>query len=303
MELVIQDANRFFQRYQEIRHRLPAHNSIGKTENASSLSELDFSFDVFVFDSFGVLNVGDQVIHSAVECIERLRRRGKRIFVLTNAATTPIAGLPRKYGELGFDFSAGEIISSRQILAKSLTGYPDDWRWAISLAEKYSPDELGVPFELLDLQKDEWRSCDGFILMSSRTIDERLFAEISNELQARPRPVLVGNPDLASPWETGFNVEPGEYAHRLTDRLGLEPVFFGKPYANAFDELFSRLPENFDRRRAVMIGDTLHTDILGGAAAGMSTILVTGHGVLKSMDISECITASGICPDYVIPSI
>ncbi|MEM7461666.1 MAG: HAD-IIA family hydrolase [Pseudomonadota bacterium] len=282
---------------------MPKLGSQREFKHADSLGDLVSSFDVFVFDSFGVLNVGDAPIDGAAECLEDLRKEGKQVFVLTNAATTPIAELTMKYAKLGFEFSASEIISSRQVLSANLSNYPGHWSWAIALADHHLPGELGVPFQLINLQNDEWRSCDAMILMSSRTIGDAVFTAIRDELVRHPRPVLIGNPDLASPWESAFNIEPGEYAHRLTDQLGLEPVFFGKPYANAFDELFSRLPAKFDRRRAVMIGDTLHTDILGGAAAGMSTILVTGYGVLKSLEINDCIQTSGICPDFVIPSI
>ena len=30
-----------------------------------------------------------------------------------------------------------------------------------------------------------------------------------------------------------------------------------------------------------MVGDSLHTDILGGAAAGMTTVLITDHGLFR----------------------
>lgn len=51
----------------------------------------------------------------------------------------------------------------------------------------------------------------------------------------------------------------------------------------------------------IMIGDTLHTDILGGAAAGIRTALVTQHGVLNGQDATAHIEACGIRPDFVIP--
>ncbi|MFD1810358.1 HAD hydrolase-like protein [Gemmobacter lanyuensis] len=35
-----------------------------------------------------------------------------------------------------------------------------------------------------------------------------------------------------------------------------------------------------------MVGDTLHTDILGGQAAGHGTILVTDHGLFKGRDVA-----------------
>ena len=72
---------------------------------------------------------------------------------------------------------------------------------------------------------------------------------------------------------------------------------------NAFEEVRRRTRGNVSRKRIAMIGDTLHTDILGAAAAGWQTVLVTGHGVLKDMDVSGCIAKSGIVPDFIVPSI
>ena len=52
-----------------------------------------------------------------------------------------------------------------------------------------------------------------------------------------------------------------------------------------------------------MIGDTLHTDILGGQGAGLATILVTDHGILAGRDTAPFIEASGIAPDIILPAI
>jgi ribonucleotide monophosphatase NagD (HAD superfamily) len=97
--------------------------------------------------------------------------------------------------------------------------------------------------------------------------------------------------------------EPGSYAHDLMDRTDIVPVFFGKPYPNAFEAALARLPAWIQRDRVAMLGDTLHTDILGAAAAGIVPILVTGHGVLKDVDADAAIAACGIIPCWIIPSI
>ena len=55
--------------------------------------------------------------------------------------------------------------------------------------------------------------------------------------------------------------------------------------------------------RICMIGDTLHTDILGAAAAGWKTALATAHGLLKGTDPTLPIARSGIVPDHILPSI
>jgi predicted HAD superfamily phosphohydrolase YqeG len=52
-----------------------------------------------------------------------------------------------------------------------------------------------------------------------------------------------------------------------------------------------------------MIGDTLHTDILGGNAQGFTTVLVTQHGFLRGLDVAKHITLSQISPDFQLASI
>jgi predicted HAD superfamily phosphohydrolase YqeG len=52
-----------------------------------------------------------------------------------------------------------------------------------------------------------------------------------------------------------------------------------------------------------MVGDTLHTDVLGGAAAGCRSVLVTDHGLFAGHDAARFISASGIRPDFIVPSI
>jgi ribonucleotide monophosphatase NagD (HAD superfamily) len=49
-----------------------------------------------------------------------------------------------------------------------------------------------------------------------------------------------------------------------------------------------------------MVGDTLHTDILGGAAAGFKTILVTDYGLFRGHPIAPYIAASKIVPDFIV---
>src|SRR5690606_8371232 len=99
----------------------------------------------------------------------------------------------------------------------------------------------------------------------------------AERLAARPAPVLIGNPDLVAPRESGLSIEPGHFAHDLLDRVDCEVRFFGKPYANAFDAAIAAVEAErgpVDRSRVAMVGDTLHTDILGGAGAGLRTVLV-----------------------------
>lgn len=294
-----------FDRYEEIRSRLPSARFGAEPQRCGSIADLMDRFDVFLFDSFGVLNVGDMPIPGAANRIDALRRAGKRVMVLTNAASGSIASLPCKYGRLGFDFTSDEIVSSREVLALSLA-QPSlaGWYWAVAAAHDAQVGEIADRYTLFAPGNAQQDDADGFILLSTAGWTEAHASALRHALHQRPRPVLVGNPDLVAPREGGLSLEPGSIAHELLDQMpGLDVRFFGKPFSNAFDEALSRLPGHVRRDRVAMVGDTLHTDILGGAAAGCGTVLVTGWGVLKSFDPESAIARSDIVPDYTLPSI
>ena len=99
-----------------------------------------------------------------------------------------------------------------------------------------------------------------------------------------------------------MSLEPGYYGHKLGSELKIQAKFFGKPFKNIYDLAFSRLP-NIDPSRVVMVGDTLHTDVLGGAACGVKTALVTDHGLFSGYDYKKFIEQTQIVPDFIIPTI
>ncbi|MGI9477300.1 MAG: HAD-IIA family hydrolase [Hyphomicrobiaceae bacterium] len=292
-----------FERYETVRHRLPKARFPGEPEYANGLEDLRDEFDAFVFDSFGVLNVGETPIPGARECIEALRARGKHIAVLTNAATVPLAKLQQKYAELGFAFDRNEIISSREVLGQALNCADNDLPWGVAAPISSNIDEFAIEYQSLTESDSAFDQSGGFVLLSSTDWNDRMQARLSKALTSRPRPLMIGNPDLVAPRELGFSLEPGAYAHDLADRLDIEPVFFGKPFSNAFDAVKARIKSDIAPHRIAMIGDTLHTDILGGAAAGWRTILVTDDGLMKDLDFIACIERSSIVPNYIVPRI
>ena len=85
--------------------------------------------------------------------------------------------------------------------------------------------------------------------------------------------------------------------------LGIEPVFLGKPFPDIFDLALARLEHPPAAGRVLMVGDTLHTDILGGNQAGFATALVTAHGALKGLDVADAIRRAAIVPDFIVESI
>ncbi len=294
----LRDATAAFARYEAVRPRLPAATFPARSLHAVNLASVADRYDAFVLDAFGVLNVGDTPIPGAVARMAELRRLGKRLVVLTNAASYPRTEALRKYAALGFDFTADEVVSSRDVAAARL---PPGGVWgAISAA---GDDFADLPGRFVDLiaTPGAFESVDGFLFLSSVRWTAALQSQLLDALRQRPRPLVVANPDLVAPREDGLSQEPGLFAHHVMDEISPETHWHGKPFPDAFADAMNRLP-GIPAARIAMVGDTLHTDILGGAAAGMGTVLITGHGLFAGQDTAPFIAASGIVPDVIIPT-
>jgi glycerol-1-phosphatase len=286
-----------FERYEAVRHRLPTASFAAFSTVVGNLSDVADSYDAFVLDAFGVLNVGETPIPGAVGRMVDLRAMGKKLVVLTNAASYTRAAALQKYRKLGFDFTVDEVVSSRDVAVSRVGNLGKGAVWAaISAGDDGFSD---IPAQVVDLIDHAAWDADGFLFLSSARWSATLQNRLYDALKARPRPLIVANPDIVAPREDGLTQEPGYFAHDLIDRLGLPTQWFGKPFPDAYAEAKARLP-GIPAHRIAMVGDTLHTDILGGAAAGMGTILITDHGLFRGHDVAPYIARSGIRPDVIL---
>ncbi|MFV0514465.1 MAG: HAD-IIA family hydrolase [Jhaorihella sp.] len=299
---VAADAGEIFDLYQSVRPRLPVPSRRGAARPAANLGEIAQPFDLILLDAFGVLNIGEAAIPGAAGRVAALRRAGKRVMVVTNAASYPKRHMMTRYRKLGFDFAPDDILSSRETLIAALSD-PPPGTWGVMADPRWGLEEL-EPLDVSALGDDPgvYERAEGFILLGARGWSETRHSLLEQSLAARPRPVLVGNPDIVAPRDHGFSFEPGHFAHRLAGLTGVAPRFFGKPFAAVFDAALRRAP-GISRDRVLMVGDTLHTDVLGGLAAGLRTALVTDTGSLHRGDPAGDIERSGIVPDYVLPRI
>jgi len=117
--------------------------------------------------------------------------------------------------------------------------------------------------------------------------------------------LVLPNPDLVFPsGPDAFGITAGaiavtlESVMRLRDPAGDHRfVPLGKPHPPMFEAAVRRFP-GLDRRRLVMIGDQLGTDILGAHRAGIDTVLVES-GVARLKDLQ----GSSVLPTYTLPAV
>lgn len=296
----VHDAPTAFARYEAIRPRLPAATYPATSLHLANLDAVADHVDGFLLDAFGVLNVGETAIAGAVDRMASLRRRGKRLTVLTNAASYTRPQLLAKYHRLGFDFTADEVVASRDVAVAHLPRIAPRATWAaIAAAGDTFAD---IPETLIDAIADPSaiERADAILFLSTARWTPALQDRLAKALARNPRPLVIANPDLVAPREGGLTLEPGLFGHALLDHLPVDCHWFGKPFPDAFTEAITRIGLPPDR--LAMVGDTLHTDTLGGAAAGCKSVLVTDHGLFAGHDTAPYIAASGITPDFIVPT-
>ena len=231
--LPVLTAEQAFDLYESVRNRYPVlpapKGNAFEPRYINNLGEVQNCFDAFVFDAFGVLNVGVTPIKGACERIEFLRDAGKKVFVLTNAASYCFDQVVEKFDRLGFSFMDNELVSSRAVCEKSLACLSNNITWGVAGPSTFSPDELDLTSRLLHDDLDVYDDVDAFLFLSTEDWSLERHALMVASLLKRKRPVIVANPDIVAPREQDMSVEPGFYAHNLLDKVpGLSLTFHGK---------------------------------------------------------------------------
>jgi HAD superfamily hydrolase (TIGR01450 family) len=275
----MQNAETIFERYEEVRPRLPGAVTTHRSIQINSLLDIADQVDAFVFDAFGVLNVGETLIEGADVRVDQLRARGCQIRILTNAASYDRAHAVEKFRRLGVRVHDHEIVTSRDAALESLP----DLFWGVVAADGDPLGDLAMRTVRLGDDARMYHDVEGFLFLSSADWTDERQALLTAAMDGNPRPLVIANPDLVAPRDGGFSLEPGYFGHLICDRHPHQVRFFGKPFPEVY-RLVEKTLAGVPASRIAMCGDTLHTDVLGAAAQGWRTVLVTRDGLFAGLD-------------------
>jgi HAD superfamily hydrolase (TIGR01450 family) len=125
-----------------------------------------------------------------------------------------------------------------------------------------------------------------------------------NLLRKKNMTVVVANTDINYPVnQNDVSIAVGSLADMVEKIIGKSFIRFGKPDAQMFLLAYERALQDIDvkRNEILMVGDTLHTDIMGGNKFGLDTVLVLSGNTLPEMAQIR-ISSSGIIPTFICES-
>ena len=298
------DVSRTVAVYETLRHRGPTGEP-GGAERRKSLRDILARFDALLLDGYGVLNTGAKAVPGAASLIDDAGQAGLAVLVLTNGASNPSSLTAMNYRGLGLSIDDEQVVSSRDAMLGSMAGEPGP----IGVVGGVAQLPEGDRYTALDpTQPDQWLRVASIAFVGSIGWNLQ-WQDCLSRAMAAEIPVHVANPDVAAPHEGEFSLEPGFWvAKALDEHPGAVVHWYGKPHGPVFDLALERLEaisgrRDWDRDRLAMVGDSLHTDILGANAAGIKSVLVTGHGLFRGGGAEEAMELTGIRPDFIAATV
>jgi HAD superfamily hydrolase (TIGR01450 family) len=266
----------------------------------TSVDELVARYDVFLLDAYGVLVTTRGALDGAAAFLDRLTRDGREWLIVSNDASRSIETTTTRYREFGLPVTPQRILTSGGLLPAHFEREGLDGACCVVLGTPDSRDYVrsagGI---VVDAGDDRASVC---VVCGVYEEPGAPFLEVVNQTislvlrrlgRGESMRFILPNPDIVYPSDvTTFSFTAGglaalfEAVIRLRDpdgRYQFEPL--GKPHAPMFDAALERLGRP-DKRRVVMVGDQLVTDILGASRAGIDSVLIE-TGVSRRTDLAR----------------
>jgi HAD superfamily hydrolase (TIGR01459 family) len=258
------------------------------------LSAVADSYDGFILDLWGVLHDGVRPYPGAVDALRQLKRRAKRVAILSNGPRRA-AEVAQRTGEIGIGVELYDVLHSSGEETWRLLKERDDPSFA-ALGRRVCPLMPGRDRKLLDgldLVTVSAPADAEFILVTGLSDAADTVAGYEPLLAAGAalgRPMVCANPDLEVIRDGVRELCAGALALRY-EALGGAVHYVGKPHPAVYRRCLAALA-GIASSRLLAVGDSLRTDIAGARGVGIDSLLVT-----SGIHAAELAGGGGPAPD------
>jgi glycerol-1-phosphatase len=228
----------------------------------------------FAFDLDGCIWAGSTLLPGARELVEALRTAGRGVVFVTNSSRERASQIAERLSRLGIPAGATDVLAALDLLGEAIRR-----RVGPAAVLPLGTQEMREVLEAAGhtvVDFDDWRRAEVVAVGNDPLFD-------FGRLRAASRAVAAGAALFTVNLDPRLPVAPGEFdpgCGALTEAVavagGARPSVVGKPHSPIFEMALERL--GCRPAEAVMVGDSLTTDVAGGRAAGMVTVWVDPAG-------------------------
>lgn len=244
-------------------------------EHLGSIDEIP-PFDGYLVDVWGVIYDGVNKTPIANTLLRKLKAQGKVALVSnTSRSSNELASLLAEKGVeiqlLDGIFTSGSL--SHQSIRKRLKDFPHHTFIMVGTS-----GACGWLDEFSSNKISSIKDCDFVIAANILTESDKEIETLVDQVITKGITVYSTNPDRLV--NIGGNIQKaaGFFCQKVRERGG-QVIEYGKPNKEIFDIALDGIA--VDKVNGCMIGDSLETDIAGGRAASLHTILIDGCGGLQ----------------------
>lgn len=250
-------------------------------------------FDGFLIDLDGVVWIGREPVPGSPGTLRTLLEAGKRIVFVTNNPGRPPAAYAERLRELGVEVGEEQIVTAGMVVAR-LAGEA-----AVAAGSGGSAFVIGAPAlkEMVAaagahlLEGEEGREADVVVVSGHRGFD---YAELLTAKRALDRgaALFATSHDPTMPFPGGEVPGTGAVLAAVEVASGRRAEIAGKPERHLFEMAREALGGS---ERVAMVGDRVSSDIAGGRAAGLETVLVLSGATSRAE-----VEAADPSPDHTL---
>jgi glycerol-1-phosphatase len=228
----------------------------------------------FVFDLDGCVWTGDVLTPGAGAVLALLREQGRRVCFLTNNSRARAQTLQTKLEGLGIQAAAHEVLTPLEILGEVITARVGTARVLAIGGPELERAILDGGHSLVPV--DRFREATVVVVGNDFALSyERLTA--AARAAAAGATFLTPNIDPRLPLEDGeFLPGCGAIAEAVATAAGVRPLVIGKPEPPLFELALQRM--GVTETEAVMVGDSVDSDVRGARRVGMTAVLFAPAG-------------------------
>lgn len=263
-------------------------------------------YEYFLFDQWGVLHDGDKIFSFTNKTLKTIK--DKYLILISNTSQTVAEFKKQTLKKINLNFlyfnkiiTAGETLINISKKSQNSLIYKIVSKKNAFIISNGNEKEL---IKKLRIKNSDTSDCKFILSLSLKPKKNlKILLKKIKYLSKRKIPMICTNPDIYTFQNKKRYYQIGYIAEKYSS-YGGKVYYIGKPHISIFNNLIKKNK----KKKTIIIGDNLKTDILGGKNYKISTALALDgfkklHKLQSTSEALTKISTTKIKPDYFINNI